>query len=127
MKSFSTAILWALAFASGATSFVHNSPNPATTMSLFATKDGQGEISRSSFVTGTLGALATLTAPPAFARGVKDANLDGAESVANAKACQDRCLYECIKEGGKKAECGKKCAETCSTAKGQISSFTPGK
>ena len=127
MKFFSTATLWILALAPSATGFVNNSPKPATVSLSASSNGGQGEICRASFITGSLGGLVTLTAPPAFARGVKDANLDGAESVANAKACQDRCLYECIKEGGNKAECGKKCAETCSAAKGQISSFTPGK
>lgn len=127
MKSFSVAILFALAVAPSATGFVNTSPKCSNIVSLDASTDGNGEISRSSFVVGTLGAMTTLVAPPAFARGVKDANLDGTESVANAKACQDRCLYECIKEGGSKAECGKKCAEKCSTAEGQISAFTPGK
>ena len=126
MKSFSLAFLFALAIAPSATGFVSNTPNAPNTVSLAASSTN-GEISRSSFVAGTLGVMATLAAPPAFARGVKDNNLEGMEEAANAKACQDRCLYECIKEGGSKAECGKKCAETCSTAKGQVSAFTPGK
>ena len=83
-------------------------------------------LSRSSFVAGTVGALIMTPATAALARGVKDANLEGTESQANAKACVDRCLYEKIKAGKSKEDSLKICTDKCNSAEGQMTSFTPG-
>ena len=129
MKSFSLAFFAAL-LATNVTGFSNtaipsSNTSPETSNTCLSAHDANG-MSRSAFVAGTLGAL--MLPSSALARGLKDANLKGAASDENARTCQDRCLYECLKSGTKtKEECGKACAETCSTAQGQLTSFTPGK
>ena len=111
MKTF-TAIIFLVLFTAGANGLApHKAGKP---------------VSRSDFLSSAAATTAAaFVAAPAWAAGIKDANLQNYEEPANAKTCVDRCVYECVKGGKGKADCQKDCSAKCADAKGQLTSNTP--
>eukprot|EP00521_Asterionellopsis_glacialis_P000348 CAMPEP_0195255936 /NCGR_PEP_ID=MMETSP0706-20130129/5943_1 /TAXON_ID=33640 /ORGANISM="Asterionellopsis glacialis, Strain CCMP134" /LENGTH=132 /DNA_ID=CAMNT_0040308895 /DNA_START=25 /DNA_END=423 /DNA_ORIENTATION=+ len=94
-------------------------------------QEGQGEVSRASFLTTAFSAAVFSTMAPLSASAAKeiDPKLKGTKQDPGYEACVSKCLYECTKPKGDeqkdRKECIPICKKQCATTKEQLMVGTP--
>ena len=93
-------------------------------------QEGQGEVSRASFLATAFSAAVVSTMAPLSASAKEmDPKVKGTKQDPGYEACVSKCLYECTKPKGDeqkdRKECIPICKKQCATTKEQLMVGTP--